>query len=41
MLCHEPIFFGDLEAGIVMWNAGCKELYGFSKRDASRLIEEI
>jgi PAS domain S-box-containing protein len=33
-LSYEPIFVWDLEAGIVMWNRGCEQLYGFPKADA-------
>lgn len=33
-LSYEPIFVWDLEAGIVLWNRGCEQLYGFSKAEA-------
>jgi PAS domain S-box-containing protein len=33
-LSFEPIFVWDLEAGIVAWNRGCEELYGYTRLEA-------
>ncbi len=33
-LSHEAILVWDLERGIVLWNEGCEELYGYSRIDA-------
>ena len=33
-LSHEPILAWELDGGIVYWNRGCEELYGFSKEEA-------
>ncbi|MDX2289179.1 MAG: PAS domain S-box protein [Hyphomicrobiaceae bacterium] len=33
-LSHEAILVWDLEQGIVSWNRGCVELYGYAKTDA-------
>jgi PAS domain S-box-containing protein len=33
-LCYEPIFVWGLAEGIVMWNQGCEQLYGFAKTEA-------
>ena len=33
-LSYEPIFAWELDGGIVYWNRGCEELYGFSKEEA-------
>ncbi|HEY7491321.1 MAG TPA: PAS domain S-box protein [Candidatus Tectomicrobia bacterium] len=33
-LSYEPIFVWDWERGIVLWNRGCEQLYGFTKAAA-------
>ena len=33
-LSHDPIFIWDLDSGIVEWNRGSAELYGFSREEA-------
>ena len=33
-LAYESIFVWDRERGIVLWNQGCEQLYGFTKADA-------
>jgi two-component system CheB/CheR fusion protein len=33
-LSHDPIFIWDLDNGIVQWNRGSAELYGFSREEA-------
>jgi two-component system, chemotaxis family, CheB/CheR fusion protein len=33
-LSREPIFIWDFDCGIVEWNHGCEELYGFSHEEA-------
>lgn len=33
-LSYEPIFAWELDGGIVYWNRGCEELYGFTKEEA-------
>lgn len=33
-LSHEAILVWDLDAGIVLWNRGCEELYGYTKSAA-------
>lgn len=33
-LSHEAILVWDLQDGIVLWNEGCEELYGFSRTEA-------
>jgi len=33
-LSYEPIFAWDLQHGIVEWNRGCEQLYGFTKAEA-------
>jgi len=33
-LSYEPIFVWDPEAGIVEWNEGCAQLYGYGKEEA-------
>ena len=33
-LSREPIFVWDFDAGIVDWNRGCEELYGYSRQEA-------
>ena len=33
-LSHDPIFIWDLDNGIVEWNRGSAELYGFSREEA-------
>ncbi len=33
-LSHDPIFIWDFDGGIVAWNCGCEELYGFSHDEA-------
>lgn len=33
-LSYEPIFTWDLEHGILTWNQGCEQIYGFSKDEA-------
>jgi two-component system, chemotaxis family, CheB/CheR fusion protein len=39
-LSHDPIFVWDLDGGIVEWNRGCEELYGFSRNEAVGKIKE-
>jgi PAS domain S-box-containing protein len=31
---YEPIFVWDMERGIVLWNQGCEQLYGYTKAEA-------
>jgi PAS domain S-box-containing protein len=33
-LSYEPIFAWDIRTGIVKWNRGCEQLYGYSRSDA-------
>jgi len=33
-LSHEPIFAWELDDGVVYWNRGCEELYGFTREEA-------
>jgi PAS domain S-box-containing protein len=33
-LSHEPILIWELQRGIVLWNRGCEQLYGFTKAEA-------
>ncbi len=33
-LSHEPIFTWTVESGIIEWNRGCEQLYGFTKTEA-------
>lgn len=33
-LSHEAILARDIERGVVLWNKGCEELYGFTKAEA-------
>ncbi|MBV9236977.1 MAG: PAS domain-containing protein [Xanthobacteraceae bacterium] len=33
-LSHDPIFIWDLDSGIVEWNRGSAELYGFTREEA-------
>ncbi|HEY7638758.1 MAG TPA: CheR family methyltransferase [Steroidobacteraceae bacterium] len=33
-LSREPIFVWDFDGGIVEWNRGCEELYGYSRQEA-------
>jgi PAS domain S-box-containing protein len=33
-LSYEPILAWELERGIVLWNQGCEQLYGFTKAEA-------
>ncbi|HUI20554.1 MAG TPA: chemotaxis protein CheB [Methylocella sp.] len=33
-LSRDPIFVWDLEDGLVEWNRGCEELYGYSREEA-------
>lgn len=33
-LSHDPIFAWDVERGIVQWNKGCEQLYGYSASEA-------
>src|SRR5215831_3560875 len=33
-LSYEPIFVWDADRGIVLWNQGCEQLYGFTKAEA-------
>jgi two-component system CheB/CheR fusion protein len=35
-LSHEPMFIWDFDDGIVEWNRGCQELYGYSREEALR-----
>jgi PAS domain S-box-containing protein len=37
-LSYEPIFVWDWERGIVLWNRGCEQLYGFTKAEAMGCI---
>ena len=34
-LSHEPIFVWDLDDGIVEWNHGCEQLYGYAREEAA------
>lgn len=41
-LSYEPIFVWDLHKGIVMWNRGSEDLYGFAKTEAiGRVSHEL
>jgi two-component system CheB/CheR fusion protein len=41
-LSHEPIFMWDLDDGILEWNRGCEELYGYKREEAlGRRKEEL
>lgn len=33
-LSHDPIFVWELDAGIIEWNRGCEELYGYTRDEA-------
>ncbi|HKS26267.1 MAG TPA: ATP-binding protein [Pyrinomonadaceae bacterium] len=33
-LSYEPIFIWDLDKGIIEWNKGCEQLYGYTREDA-------
>ena len=33
-LSHDPIFVWDFDGGILEWNRGCEELYGFTRDEA-------
>lgn len=33
-LSYEPIFVWDLEQGIISWNQGCEQLYGYTQEEA-------
>ena len=33
-LSREPIFVWDFDGGIIEWNRGCEELYGYSRQEA-------
>ena len=33
-MSREPIFIWDFDGGIVDWNRGCEELYGYSPQEA-------
>jgi len=33
-LSHDPIFVWDFDGGIVEWNRGCEDLYGYSSQEA-------
>ena len=33
-LSHEPIFSWDVDGGIIEWNQGCEQLYGFTRAEA-------
>jgi two-component system, chemotaxis family, CheB/CheR fusion protein len=33
-MSHEPIYVWDFDGGIVEWNRGCEELYGYSRQEA-------
>ncbi len=33
-LSHDPIFIWELDAGIIEWNRGCEELYGYTREEA-------
>lgn len=39
-LSHDPIFVWDYDAGIVEWNRGSEELYGYSRDEALGKIKE-
>lgn len=39
---HAPIFVWDFDGGILQWNRGCEELYGYSKQEAiGRPVQEL
>ncbi|MCW5798188.1 MAG: PAS domain S-box protein [Nitrospira sp.] len=40
-LSHEPIFAWDTEHGIVEWNKGCEQLYGYSREEAIGQISQL
>jgi two-component system CheB/CheR fusion protein len=41
-LSRDPIFIWDFDGGIVEWNRGCEELYGFTREEAlGRRKEEL
>ena len=33
-LSHDPIFVWDFDGGILEWNRGCEELYGYTREEA-------
>jgi two-component system CheB/CheR fusion protein len=33
-MSHEPIYIWDFDGGIIDWNRGCQELYGYSRQEA-------
>ena len=33
-LSHEPIFSWEVDGGIIEWNQGCEQLYGFTRAEA-------
>jgi PAS domain S-box-containing protein len=33
-LAHDPILVWDQQGGIVFWNRGCEQLYGYTRREA-------
>jgi len=33
-LSYEPVLVWELERGIILWNRGCEQLYGFTKSEA-------
>jgi PAS domain S-box-containing protein len=39
-LSRDPIFIWDFDGGIVEWNRGCEELYGFSREEALGQLKE-
>lgn len=39
-LSHEPIFAWDTERGIVQWNKGCEQLYGYTAKEAIGRISQ-
>ena len=34
-LSHDPIFIWDFDNGVIEWNRGCEELYGYSREEAA------
>ena len=39
-LSREPIFVWDFDAGIIDWNRGCEELYGYARHEAVSMPPE-
>lgn len=40
-LSYEPIFAWDLQRGIVEWNRGCEQLYGFTQSEALGQVSHL